>query len=142
MRSTYRVLALTVAVGVVLQAAFIAFGFFDVLSTVDDGQIYDGEYNAGQVLHAMGGYLTLLVSLILLIVSFFAKIAGGVKWAAIVFGVALLQVLLAFGAFGLPVIGLLHGLNAFALAGVASLAAKQASTATSAAAPQRSRTPA
>lgn len=126
MRSTYRVLAMLVATGVVLQAAFIAFALFDVLSAVDGGEIYDGDYNTGQVLHSLVGYLIPLLALALLIVSFFAKIPGGVRWAGIVLGVAVLQVLLAFVAFGVPVLGLLHGINALVLVIVADQAARRA----------------
>jgi hypothetical protein len=64
--------------------------------------------------------------LLLLIVSFFAGIPGGVKWAAITFGVMVLQVLLAYASFPVPILGLLHAINAFALAAVASIAMRQA----------------
>ena len=76
-----------------------------------------------------------LLCLALLIVSFFAKIPGGVKWAAIVVGVAALQIALALVSFDAPWIGILHGLNAFALAGVAGRAAREASVATGASTP-------
>lgn len=129
MRSTYRVLAMLIAIGVVLQAAFIAYGTFDVMGDVEGGAVYDenSEYNAGQNLHSVVGTIAIpLVSLALLIVSFFARIPGGVKWAAIVFAVVVLQVVLAFVAFAAPVVGALHGINALVLAGVAGTAARQA----------------
>lgn len=132
MRSTYRTLAMLVAIGVVLQVAFVAFAWFDVLAATDDGEAfstYEDDSNIGHTLHGYFGIGIPLVSLALLIVAFFAKIPGGVKWAAIVFGVAVLQVVLAIVAFGLPVIGALHGINALVLAGVAGRAAKQASDA-------------
>jgi hypothetical protein len=67
----------------------------------------------------VGMMLIPLVALILLIVSFFAKIPGGVKWAAIVLGLVVLQV--ALGIFGHETAysGLLHGLNALILFAVA-----------------------
>lgn len=144
MRSTYRVLAMLVAVGVVLQAAFIAFAWFTVTNDTDSGVSFTGEddLNVGHELHSFGWVVIVTLCLALLIVSFFAKIRGGVKWAAIVFGVAVLQVVLGITAYSLPAVGLLHGINAFALAGAASLAAKQATTASTAAAPQRTRSPA
>ncbi len=125
MRSTYRALAYLVALGVVVQAALIAFGWFEVLSEVEDGAVFDEntDYNAGQVLHAIVGTTAIpLVSLVLLVLSFFAKIPGGVKWAAIIFGLVVLQFLLAMASFSAPVIGLLHGINAVALAVVAERA--------------------
>jgi len=129
MRSTYRVLAQLVAIGVVLQVAFIAFAWFDVLSAVDDGQAFadvEDDSNVGHLLHSIGGTVIPLLGLALLVVSFFAKIPGGVKWAAIVFGVVVLQFVLAIVAFSAPVIGALHGVNALVLAGVADQAARRA----------------
>ena len=132
MRSTYRVLALLIAVGVVIQAAAIAYAWFDVLAVVDDGGAYadfEQDGNAGHLVHSIGGLLIPFLALVLLIVSFFARIPGGVKWAGITFGVAALQVVLAILAFSLPAIGALHGINALVLAGVAGTAGRQAATA-------------
>jgi hypothetical protein len=126
-KQTYRVLAGLIAVGVLVQAASVAFGWFDALSAVDAGTVIDGNYegNAGHVIHGVVGMMVMpLLALILLVVSFFAGkvVPGAVKWAAIVFGVTLLQVALAFAAFSAPVIGALHGINALALLAVAGRA--------------------
>lgn len=136
MRTTYRVLALLIALGVVVQAAVIAAAWFTVLVSLDDGTVLDKntDRNWAHVTHSVLGMMVIpLLAILLLIVSFFARIPGGVKWAAITFGVVVLQIAFAFAAFsGAPVIGALHGINAFALAGVASVAmrkARQASTA-------------
>ncbi len=142
MRSTYRALAGLVAVGVVLQAAFIAFAWFDVLSAVDGGEVFDenSEGNIGHMLHGIVGMMGIpLVCIALLIVSFFARIPGGVRWAAIVLAVAVVQVLLAFASFEAPVLGLLHGANALVLAIVAGRAARQAGVGEPASGPAPSR---
>ena len=105
MRSAYRVLALLVALGVFIQAGAIAYGWFQVINDVDNGGTLtsDSELNAGHALHGMNGMIIMpAVALILLLVSFFAKLPGGVKWAAIVFGLVVLQVVLAFVSFGDP----------------------------------------
>ena len=130
MRATYVWLSRLIALGVVLQAAFIAFGTFDIIKTVDDGRAYTSDdFNTGQILHSIGGTIVIpLLAIIMLIVSFFARIPGGVKWAAIVFGLVVLQFLLALVSFSAPVLGILHGLNAFALAAVAGLAGRNATT--------------
>jgi hypothetical protein len=128
MRSTYRALAGLIAIGVVLQAAFIALAWFTVINDVEGGAIFDEntEYNLGQSLHAIFGNVIPLLAVALLVVSFFAGIAGGVQRAAIVFGVAALQVVLALLSFDTPWVGALHGINALALAGVAGSAARLA----------------
>jgi len=141
-RSAYRILAILVAAGVVLQAATIAFAWFDVLGDLDSGAVYDenSEGNIGHILHGILGMMVIpLLSLVLLIVSFFARIPDGVKWAGIVFGVAVLQVALAFVSFGVPAVGALHGMNALLLAFVASKAAMLA-RATTPAGPAATRT--
>src|SRR5262245_30288710 len=101
MRSTYRVLAGLVALGVVLQAAFIAGGTFGIFHDADKGVAFDkNSLNVGQLAHSItGSTLIPLAALVLLIVSFFAKVPGGVKWAAIVFGLVVVQVLLAYVSY-------------------------------------------
>jgi hypothetical protein len=129
MRATYRVLAGLIALGVVVQAALIATAWFQVLHDTDDGSVFDKntDRNWAQVGHGTVGIMVIpLIAIILLIVSFFARIPGGVKWALITFGVVVLQILFAFVGFGAPILGLLHGINAFALAGVASVAMRKA----------------
>jgi hypothetical protein len=130
MKSTYRVLALLIALGVAVQAMSIALGFFIVLKNKNTGE------NIGLELHSVVGQMVIpLIAVVLLVVSFFAGIAGGVKWAAIIFGLVVLQVLLAFAGSGAPAVGALHGLNALAVMAVAGIAgsrvAKQSAPAAS-----------
>ena len=129
MRSVYRALAGLIAIGVVVQAMSVALGWFTALKDMDDGAVIDKntDFNLGQGLHGIIGIMVIpALALLLLIVSFFARVEGGIKWALYVLGVVVLQVALAFGAWGLPAIGALHGLNAFALLAVASIAARKA----------------
>lgn len=129
MKATYRVLAMVIAAGVVLQAMFIALAWFTAIKDMDDGLVIDKNYdgNLGHTLHGQIGMTVIpLLALALLIVSFFAHLAGGVKWAAIVVGLVVLQVVLAFLSFAVPAIGALHGLNAFALLAVAAIAGRRA----------------
>lgn len=130
MRATYQWLARLIALGVVLQAAFIAFGTFEVFNAVDDGKVFTGDtddYNAGQALHSIFGVMVIpLLAVLLLIVSFFVKTKGAVWSALAVLGLIVLQFVLALVSFGAPVIGLLHGINAFAIAGVAGFAGGRA----------------
>ena len=127
MRSTYRALALLVAAGVLVQAAAIAFGWFDVIHDVDNGTVIDEDFegNAGHAVHGTVGMMVMpLLALALLVVSFFARVDGGRTWAGLVLGAVVLQITLAFVSFGAPVVGVLHGLNAFLLFGVAMMAAQ------------------
>ena len=124
MRQTYRVLAWLIALGVVVQAAAIAFGWFTAINEVDNGLVIDKNYegNAGHALHGIVGmYAMPVLGLIFLIVSFVAAraVPRGRTWAAIVFVAIVVQVALAFLSFGIPAIGALHGLNALIVFGTA-----------------------
>jgi hypothetical protein len=48
-----------------------------------------------------------------------------VKWAGFTFLAIVVQVVLAFVSFGVPIIGVLHGINAFVVLGLAIYAARQ-----------------
>jgi heme A synthase len=126
-KQTYRVVSGVIALGVLVQAAAIAFGWFNAIHDIDNGLIIDKNYdgNAGHMLHGIVGmYVMPLLGLILLVVSFFAarSVPGARKWAGIVFGLIVLQVVLAFVSFGVPLVGALHGINALAVLGTAARA--------------------
>lgn len=145
MRSTYRFLSYAIAVLVVVQAGAIAWAFFGLTNAIDQQSLVVnkaylectdcesfGVAEWGFAIHMFFNGLLLipLVSLILLIASFFAKVPGGVKYAAAIFGLVVLQVIV------LPMLsrevgsgfGALHGVNALVLMGVAIMAGRTAST--------------
>jgi hypothetical protein len=138
MKSAYRAVAGLICVLVVVQAAGIAFGTFGILNFVEDGNSFtesiaeDGSAAgaAGQLIHSIGAAAIALLAIVLLIMSFFARVEGGVKWAGYVFLAVLAQWILAILAFGAPVVGLLHGINAFVIFGVAMMAAQNAKRST------------
>ena len=120
MKQTYRVVSGLIALGVLVQAAAIAFGWFGAIHELDSGLVIDENYegNAGHMIHGLNGmYVMPILGLVLLIVSFLAakSVPGARKWGGIIFGLIVLQVVLAFVAFGAPVVGALHGLNALAI---------------------------
>ena len=124
MRQTYRVLASLIALGVLVQAAAVAYGWFQVISDVGGGAVFDenAEFNAGHIVHWVNGMFVMpLLGLVLLGVSFAAarSVPQARKWAGIVFGLIVVQVALAFVAFGAPIVGALHGMNALLVLGSA-----------------------
>ena len=127
MKAAYKYLAYAIPVLVAVQAAAIAFAFFGLGKWIEDGGTLDKaameDENlsftgvVGFMIHGINGQMLIpLVALILLIVAFFAKIPGGVKWAAFILLDVIVQIAFAFGAFGAPVVGMFHGLNALFLA--------------------------
>jgi amino acid transporter len=127
MRTAYRVVALLIALGVALQVASIALAGFTLANDAEDGATIDSGYsNFGQAYHSFGGTAIGLLALVLVIVSFLTNIRGGRMLAGIVIGMVILQIILAVVAFGLPALGVLHGINGMAIAAVASMAASRA----------------
>jgi hypothetical protein len=131
----YRVLAYLIAAAVAFQAATIAYALFALGSWVEKGGVLDkaamegsggvgGE--GGFSGHGYGAMAVAAFGLALLICSFFVRFPGGIKWAAIVFGLIVLQWALAFASFALPGLGVLHGINALAVLGTAMTAAAHA----------------
>jgi hypothetical protein len=129
MRTTYRALAYLVALGVMVQAASVAFGFFGLGKYVEDGGTLDKATLEGDLsftgalglsVHSIDGSMVIpAIAVLLLVVSFFAKLTGGVRWAGFVFLAVVVQVLLGVFAHVMPALGMLHGLNALVLFGVA-----------------------
>jgi hypothetical protein len=130
MRSLYVWLSRLIALGVVVQVLVIAWSAFDIINKAGDGVPFteDTEANAGAAVHSVVGMMIIpVLALLFGIISFFAKVRGGVALAWAVVGLVVLQIALAFASFSAPVVGMLHALNAFAIAGVAGLAGGRAS---------------
>lgn len=135
MRTVYKVLAFVVAGLVVVQAAAIAFAVFGLFAWVQQGGTLDASNMGpessvafpgvvGFMIHGMFGTMVIpVVALLLLISSFFAKTAGAVRWGVIVFVTTAVQVVLGMAAHGVPQLGILHGILALVLFGVAVMAA-------------------
>ncbi|MEU4393634.1 hypothetical protein [Kribbella sp. NPDC023855] len=129
MRAAYRVVASLIALAVVLQVASIAMAGFTIAGDAEDGATIGADYsNFGQSYHSMGGMAIALLALVFLIVSFLTDVPRGRMLAGIVVGLVVLQILLAVVSFGLPALGLLHGINGLAIAGVAGTASRRAAT--------------
>jgi heme A synthase len=141
MRKAYRIIADIIAIAVVIQAMAMVWaiaGLFHWIdsgggsldsSVLDDWEDNPPDFNGsfGFAIHGiLGGMVLPVLALAFLILAFFAKVPGGVKWAAIVLGSVILQVVLGYTGFDVPAVGLLHGLNAFALFSLAILAARSA----------------
>jgi hypothetical protein len=132
MRGAYRTVAGLIALGVLVQAAALAGGWFGTINEVDDGATITSDYegNFGHALHGINGMMIMpLLGLVLFIISFLAKIPGGVKFAGFTFLAIVVQITLAFIAFGVPAVGALHGINAFVVFGLALMCIRRATAA-------------
>jgi len=124
MKTAYRVLAYLLALSVAVQASLIAFGAFALEDNIDKGPASDGD-TTGVTLHHSFAYVVVLFGVALFAVSFGAKVEHGVRWAAIPFGLIVVQFFLAYTAYDVAIVGMLHGLNALAIFAVALLAARR-----------------
>jgi hypothetical protein len=146
MRKTYRVLANIIAIEVVLQAMMIVWASAGVFYWIDQGATLDSSVikgwedepptfdgAIGHFIHGMNGqFLIPLFGLLLLLVSFFAKVPRGVTLAVVIVVSIAVQVIAGITADSMPYIGLIHGLNAFILFGASLAAAKAAKSASAA----------
>lgn len=135
MRTVYRVLAGVLAVEVLVQAAAISWALFGFGKWIEGGGVLDKatlESGAslfpeelGFAVHGINGMMVVpVLALLLLVVSFFAKLPRGVALAGGAVALVALQVVLGMLGHGIPGLGLLHGANALALFAVAVLAAR------------------
>lgn len=129
MKAAYRGFAFAVAIGVVLQAAWIALGTFALGKYVDDGHTVDKDWdgNAGLILHGIFAIVVLVCALVLFGLSFGARVPEGTKWAGYVLIAVVVQWVLAFISFGVPAVGILHGANAFVIVALAGITGRKAS---------------
>ncbi len=141
MRKTYRILADLIAILVVVQAALMVWAIAGLFSWIDGGATLDKSViegwettpptfdgAIGHFIHVMSGtFLIPLIGILLLLVSFFAKVPRGVALAALIAVLIVIQYLA--GTFAEPdmaYLGIVHGANAFILFVAALMAAKAA----------------
>jgi hypothetical protein len=138
-RTTYRVLAWILALEVVVQAAAIAWALFGLTTWIMSGGVLDAaaiesegtqfDGVVGFMVHGMNGTMIVpAVALLLLIVSFFAKLPRGVAYAGALFLMVVAQVALGIFAHSLPSLGMLHGALALAILVTAVLSARLTAT--------------
>jgi hypothetical protein len=136
MRTAYKVLAYLVAAEVAVQAMVMVWAIAGLGKWVDGGGVFDKAVIesqgtpfpevAGIIVHGINGIFVVPgLALLLLIVSFFTKVRGAIKWAVVVFVLVVVQTQLGFLGHDFPLAGALHGLNALALFGVALYAGRR-----------------
>jgi hypothetical protein len=145
------VLAYLVAAEVAVQAMVMVWAIAGLGKWVEGGGVFDKAVIeeaigsggvpfpevAGLLVHGINGAFVIPgLALLLLIVSFFTKVRGAIKWAVIVFVLVVVQGQLGFLGHEFPLSGALHGLNALALFGVALYAGRRLRAATAVGAEQ------
>jgi hypothetical protein len=131
LNSAFRIWASLVSLAIVIQVGLAGYGAFHAVDVSDDkGTIGKDSVSDGFSAHAALGYIILLAALILLALALIGRRGGGrpgrVKWSGIILGLIVVQILLAWLGGASAGLGVLHGMNALAVAGVAgSLAGRE-----------------
>jgi hypothetical protein len=126
MRIAYKVLAYLVAAEVAVQAMLVVWYIAGLGKWLDSGGTFDKAAMeswtpifpevAGISVHFNNGFFVIPgLALLLLIISFFTRVRGAIRWAVIVFVLVIVQVLLGGLGQDFSVAGALHGLNALVL---------------------------
>jgi hypothetical protein len=137
MRTAYKVLAYLIAAEVAVQAMFMVWAIAGLVKWIDGGGTFDKSVIesegalpfpeiAGVFVHVINGSFVIPgLALLLLIMSFFTKARGAIKWALVVFVLVIVQNLLGGWGLDIPLVGALHGLNALALFAAALYAGRR-----------------
>ena len=126
MQTLYKWWAGLLLVAVVLQVGLAGYGAFYVAHKVDgDGKSIDTDgFEDGFGIHMGFGYLVVLLILVGLIIAAVAGVRGRqLGRAGALFGLGILQILLAWFGSDVPVIGFFHPINAFVILGLALMIA-------------------
>jgi len=94
---------------------WVLVGAFHTVSKNDDGPIAKEKAGDWFGAHAGVGYLLLLLSLLLLLAAFAARDGRLRRGAGLLFGLMVVQVLLAWLGGGVWALGFLHPINALAI---------------------------
>jgi Family of unknown function (DUF6220) len=115
-QTAYRYWVTIIFIAVIVQVSFAGYGAFSVANDVDEGTVGEDRFEDVFGLHAGLGYPILLAALILLVIALIARLGKRRVWhTAGLFGLLVLQVLLAWFGFEVPAIGALHPVNALAI---------------------------
>jgi hypothetical protein len=127
--SAFRIWSSLVSLAIIVQVGLAAYGGFHAVNESDDkGVIGKKAVSNGFDAHAALGYIILLAAIVLVVLAFLSRANGPwrPRWSGLILGLIVVQVLLAWLGGAAAWLGVLHGMNALAVAGVAgSLAGRE-----------------
>jgi hypothetical protein len=122
-RAAFKYLAALFFVGVVVQVALAGVGAFHVVDENDDNPLAKEKAGDWFGPHAAVGYLLLLVALLLVVAAFATRDGRLRRGGALLFGLMVVQVLLAWLGGAVWALGFLHPVNALVLFAVSGMVA-------------------
>lgn len=121
MTAVYKYLAGIIFLAVLVQIGFAGYGAFSVANDVDGGVVNEDRFEDVFGLHSGFGYLIILASLILFVVSLVGR--HRIRHTLSLFVLLVVQMLLAWFGFEVPWIGFFHPINAVLIAGLSGMLA-------------------
>jgi FtsH-binding integral membrane protein len=116
MKVLYRWWSILLPIAVIVQISLVGVGAFHAAKVVDDQKsISQDSFDSWFGLHAAFGYIVVLLGLVFLLIALALRDGSRIKLALGVLGLLVLQVVLAWLAFGVPALGWLHPINALAI---------------------------
>jgi len=122
-RAAFKYLIGLFFVGVIAQIGLAGVGAFHTVSKNDDGPLAKEKAGDWFGPHAAVGYLLVLLSLLILIIALAARDGRLRRGAGLLFGLMIVQVLLAWLGGGVWALGFLHPINALAIFGLSGMLA-------------------
>jgi len=123
LNSAFRIWASLISLAIIVQVGLAAYGAFNAVDKSDDnGTIGKTAVSDGFNAHTALGYIILLAALILLVLAYAGRGTGSpgrLRWSGLILGLLVVQVLLAWAGDATQWLGVLHGMNALAIAGFA-----------------------
>jgi hypothetical protein len=120
-QAVYRYWAAIVFLAIVVQVGLAGYGAFDVANNVQDATVNEDSVADSFGPHAALGYLVILSGLVLFLIALAGRLGRPrIRDAGALFGLLIVQMLLAWFGFEVPFIGFFHPVNAlvlFALSG-------------------------
>ena len=130
MTNAFKYLTSLLFVAVVVQVALAGYGaFYAVDKSDDNGSVSKAAVEHGFNAHAALGTIIVVLMLVLVIVAAAGRLGRQwVQWTAGIFGLGIVQMLLAWLGSAVAALGFLHAVNALAIYAAAALLAHRAWT--------------
>jgi Family of unknown function (DUF6220) len=129
MATAYRWLSSLLFAAIVVQVGIAGYGAFEAIHKADKAAVSKKAIEDGFNAHAALGGLILVVMLALLVVAVAGRLGPvNVRWAGGIVLLGILQYILGVTSTSVPVLGVLHGVNALALYAASALLAHRAWT--------------
>jgi hypothetical protein len=121
MPAVYRWFTAILAAAVLVQVGAAGYGIFHAVKKADDdGSVTKKSLEDGFGFHAALGSIIVIAMIVLLVVTAVGRLgASKRKWAALLAGLGIAQMIFAWIGGSVPALGFLHPVNALVIAAVA-----------------------